>query len=197
VAGFLAPWAEDILHITLGTTYAGGAATLMIMFFYPIHQSMGQVGGTMAYATGQVAVHVKISIVFFVSSIMVTYFVLAPPDAHLPGLSLGSLGLAGKMVVMQFLSVNALAFYLSRSLGIKFDWLFQPVTVMLTAIVGFFAYSLSQDIFLVDSVISQLAISGVIYFFLTAFILYQLPWLVGMTRFELISQVRSIFIIFR
>jgi O-antigen/teichoic acid export membrane protein len=196
-AGFLAPWAEDILRITLGAAYMDGAATLMIMFFYPLHQSMGQIGGTMAYATGRVAAYVKIGMAFMAISIVVTYFALASAEAPMPGLGMGSLGLAGKMVVMQILSVNALAFYLSRSLGIKFDWLFQPVTALLTTGVGFFAYSLSQDIVWFDSVISKLAISGVLYFFLTAFTLYQLPWLVGITRVELISLVRRAFMIFR
>ena len=111
VAGFLAPWAEEILRITLGAAYVSGAATLMIMFFYPLHQSMGQIGGTMAYATGRVAGYVKIGMTFMVMSIVFTYFALASVDLPFPGLGLGSLGLAGKMVVMQILSVNILAWY--------------------------------------------------------------------------------------
>ncbi len=196
-AGFLAPWAEDILRITLGASYVGGVTTLIIMFFYPLHQSMGQIGGAMAYATGRVAAYVKIGMAFMAISIVVSYFALASADAPVPGLGMGSLGLAYKMVVMQILSVNALAFYLSRSLGIKFDWLFQVVSALITTCFGFFAYSLSQNIAWLDSVIYKLAISGVLYFFLMAFTIYKLPWLVGITRAELINLGRRAFVIFR
>ncbi len=194
---FLAPWAEEILRIALGAAYVGGTATLMIMFFYPLHQSMGQIASTIAFTTGGVVAYVKIGMAFMAISILVTYFVLASPDAPIPGLGMGSLGLASKMVLMQILSVNVLAFYLSRSLGIKFDWLFQPITILLTAGAGFFAFKFSQDIVLFDSVVFKLAVYGALYFLLIAFTVYRLPWLVGITRVEIISMVRRAFMIFR
>jgi O-antigen/teichoic acid export membrane protein len=193
-AGFLLPWAEEILRITLGAAYVGGAGTLMLMFCYPLHQSMGQIGGTMAYATGRVVVYVKISMVVMALSMVVTYFVLANSEAPLPGLGLGSIGLAGKMVVIQILSVNALAFYLSRSMGIKFDWLFQPVSGLLCAGAGLLSYTLSRAVLMNGSVFTQFAMAGAFYLLVTALSLYILPWLVGMTRSELISMVRRLFI---
>ena len=54
IAGFLMPWSEDLLRLILGASYVGGAATLTIMFLFPIHQSMGQIGGTLLYATERV-----------------------------------------------------------------------------------------------------------------------------------------------
>lgn len=173
-AGFLAPWAEDILRITLGAAYVSGASTLMVMFFYPLHQSMGQIGGTMAYATGRVAVYVNIGMVFMASSMVVTYFVLADATASLPGLGLGSLGLAGKMVVMQILSVNAVAFYLSRSLGIKFDWVFQPAAALACLSAGLLAYAIAQVLF-VDS--GQLWLAFVVASGLYATLLLSFIWL--------------------
>lgn len=188
-AGFLMPWAEEILHLTLGAAYVGGASTLMLMFFYPLHQSMGQIGGTMAYATGRVGVYVKIGMVVMTSSIVVTYFVLANAAAPLPGLKLGSLGLASKMVVMQIISVNALAYYLSRSLGIPFDWLFQPVAALLCTGAGLLSYSLSHAVLTSGVVFAQFVSAGVLYLLLIALSLYWLPWLVGMSRAELIGLV--------
>ena len=189
-AGFLAPWADDILHITLGPAYIGGAATLMIMFFYPLHQSIGQISAVMAFATGHVAAYVKMGIVAMTLSIIVTYFVLASAEAPLPGLELGSIGLAGKMVLIQIISVNALAFYLSRSLGVQFDWLFQPVAALLCMGVGLLAFTLSGTLLMNGAVIAQFAMAGFIYVLLTALSLYALPWLVGMTRSELVNLLR-------
>ncbi len=197
-AGFLAPWSEEILSITLGASYVGGAMTLTVMFFYPLHQSMGQIGGTMAYATGRVAPYVKMGMVFMSSSIFVTYIVLATPDAPLPGLAMGSLGLAGKMVVMQLIQVNALAFYLSRSLGIKFDWSFQPVVALACAGAGLLAHSASQ--FLLD--VSRylwfaLLVSGGVYAFLVLALLCVTPSLAGLRRADLFSAAATVLRVIR
>jgi len=174
------------LRITLGAAYVGGAATLMVMFLYPLHQSMGQIGGTMAYATGRVAVYVKLGMAFMAASIVATYFALASMDAPLPGLGLGALGLAGKMVVMQILSVNAQAWYLSRNLEFKFDWLFQPVATLACLGAGLLAYAFSH--FLMD-VSSQLwialLVSGVIYSMLMLALIGFAPSLAGLRRSDI------------
>lgn len=185
-AGFLVPWAEDILRITLGVAYVGGATTLMIMFLYPLHQSLGQIGGAMAYATGRVAVYVKLGMAFMAASIVATYFALASVDAPLPGLGLGALGLAGKMVVMQILSINALAWYLSRSLEFKFDWLFQPVAALACLGAGLLAYALPHFLIDVSSELwLALLVSGVIYFMLMLALIGFAPNLAGLRRSDI------------
>lgn len=189
-AGFFAPWSEDILRMTLGVAYVGGTTTLMIMFFYPLHQSMGQIGSAVAYAIGDVAAYVKIMTVAMIISIVMTYFVLANAEAPFPGLDLGSNGLAGKMLVVQILSVNALAFYLSRSLGVKFDWLFQPLSALLCSGAGLLAYGLSHALMANGATVAQFVVAGIFYLLLIVLSLYALPWLVGMTRSELVNLVR-------
>lgn len=189
-AGFFAPWAEDILRITLGAAYAGGASTLMLMFFYPLHQSMGQIGGTMAYATGRVAVYVKIGMAFMATSIVVTYFALADANAPLPGLGLGSLGLAGKMVVMQILSVNALAWYLARSLEIKFDWLFQPAAALACLAAGLLAYGVTHALFDVGSLIwIAFLAAGLLYAVMLLALVGMVPSLAGLRRTEIDAAI--------
>lgn len=189
-AGFLAPWAEDILRVTLGAAYVGGAATLMLMFFYPLHQSMGQIGGTMAYATGRVAVYVKLGMVVMAASIVVTYFVLADADAPLPGLGLGSPGLAGKMVVMQILAVNALAWYLARSLGIKFDWLFQPAAALACLAAGLLAYGMAHVLFDVGSQIwLAFVVAGLLYAILLLALIWLAPGLAGLRRADVLAAM--------
>ena len=78
IAGFLIPISDVILRNILGENYLGGALTLSIMFIYPVYQSMGQVGGTMLYASEKVSVQSIIGIVFMITSMIVTYLVLAP-----------------------------------------------------------------------------------------------------------------------
>lgn len=192
-AGFLVPWAGDILRITLGPAYAGGTTTLMIMFFYPLHQSMGQIGSTLAYATGRLSGYVQIGMVFMAFSIVVTYFLLADAEAPLPGLELGSVGLAIKMVVIQIFSVNALALYLSRSLGIKFDWLFQFTTSLSCCVAGLLAYSVSDSLFdLSTQIVLAMPVAVFLYALLMLVLVVFLPSLAGLSKADLVKAAKGL-----
>ena len=189
-AGFLTPWAEDILRVTLGAAYIGGATTLMIMFLYPLHQSMGQIGGAIAYATGRISAYVKLGMVFMASSIVAAYFILASSDAPLPGLQLGSLGLASKMVVMQILSVNLLAYYLARSLEIKFDWLFQPVVILACLCSGLLAYVIPHALLDMGSHLwTALLVSGMLYSMMLLIVIGLVPSLAGLHRTDITASL--------
>jgi len=140
----------------------------------------------MAYATGRVLAYVKIGMTFMAISIVVTYFALASADAHLPGWGLGSLGLAGKMVVMQILSVNILAWYLARSLEIKFDWFFQLVVALACLGAGSLAYGLSHTLFDMDSPIwLAFLVAGLIYGVMLLTLIATVPNLAGLRQTDI------------
>ena len=194
-AGILIPWSDAILSITLGLSYEGGSGVLAIMFFYPILQTMGFVGGTMLYATGRIRAQVIIGMLFMVTSIVVSYFVLAPSTAWIPGFGLESIGLAGKMVIMAFLQVNITAFYLARSMHIKFDWVYQPIIIFGCLALGWLAY-LSAGWFLKQGgipVILQMFISGLIYLLLLAIFILWSPSLAGISRSDIIRFLGSVY----
>lgn len=191
VAGFLIPWSEDILRLTLGPAYVGGAAALTIMFLYPLHQSMGQIGGTMLYATGRVRAQIVIGMLLMASSIVATYFVLAPAAAPIPGFGLGSTGLAGKMVIMQFLGVNVVALYLARSMQVSFDWIYQPVSGIGCLGAGWLAYVIPQWLFDVSAhVWFGWLVSGFLYSVMVLAMIWLAPSLAGVSRYEILSVVR-------
>lgn len=193
VAGFLIPWSEDILRLALGPAYAGGATALSIMFLYPLHQAMGQIGGTMMYATGRVRAQVAIGMVSMAASIVATYFVLAPLDAPMPGFALESAGLAGKVVVMQVLAVNAIAIYLARGLQIEFDWVYQPVGLFACLGMGWLAYAVPKG--LSDTaahVWFGMLASATLYLIMVAGLIWLRPSLAGLSRNEMLDVVRRI-----
>lgn len=193
VAGFLMPWSKDILHLTLGPAYVGGATALTIMFLYPIHQSMGQIGGTMLYATGQVRAQVVMGMFFMAASIVVTYFVLAPADAQMPGLDLGSAGLAGKIVILQFISVNVVAFYLARSLQMTFDWVYQPLSGLGCLGAGCLAYAIPRWLFDVAAhVWVGITVSAIIYVIMLFSLIWLSPSLVGLSRGSITYMARRV-----
>jgi len=190
VAGFLVPWSKALVLLLLGPEYASGAVTLAVMFLYPIHQSLGQIVGTLFLATEKVALQVKIGIAFMFAGVVVTYFVLAPADAALPGLALSSKGLAVKMVVLQLLQVNILAFVAARLWGWKFEWLFQPLTLLVCGACGWLAQRAAASIGGSLPIPAAMALGLAFYGTAMAFLVLSFPALIGLTRSELLAELQ-------
>jgi O-antigen/teichoic acid export membrane protein len=185
IAGFLLPWAEDLLQLMLGAAYVGGATTLAIMFLYPVHQSMGQIGSTMLYATQRVSIQVGVGIVFMLLSIVTTYFVLATPNAAVPGLGLASTGLAMKMVAIQIVQANLIAFIVTRIWSWSFDWLYQPVSLLGCLGLGWLAHLIVTAVAGSLPAPLVLGFGGVVYLVLLGAFVYAMPWTAGLSRAEL------------
>ena len=81
----------------------------------------------MLYATEKTRIQVVLGLVFMAISIVVIYFMLAPSTMTIPGLELASQGLAIKMVVMQLIQVNIMAWFIAKIFGWKLDWTYQVV----------------------------------------------------------------------
>lgn len=193
IAGFLIPWAEDILKIMLGGEYVGGAISLMIMFLYPVHQSMGQIGGTMLLATERVSIQVTTGIIFMLLSMVVTYLMLAPNDAIIPGLGMASEGLAIKMLLMQFIQVNVVAFIIARTWNWPFDWVYQPVSLLSCVGLGWLVWFVTTSLIFEDvSFYIEIVVAGVMYLLSIVVLVFCLPWLAGLTRNQLILEVSMI-----
>lgn len=192
ISGFLIPWSGEIVNIMLGATYIAAAPALAIMFLYPVHQSMGQIVGTMYYATGKTKPYANVVLAFMLISIPVTYFALAPKDALIAGFALGSTGVAVKMVVLQLISVNALAWWISRIYGWKYDWMHQVIGLGGAVLAGWLAYvsvaaatsGMQLHLFL------RGGLSFVLYSFLMAGMIWTMPWLLGMERAEILAIIR-------
>jgi O-antigen/teichoic acid export membrane protein len=192
-AGYLIPWSAELLRLILGAAYVGGATSLAIMLLFPIHQSMGQIGGTMLYATEHVSLQVMISIGTVLLGTCMTYLALAPATALVPGFGLGSTGLALKMVCTQLISANVLAYAISRTFNWSFDWIFQPLSLLGCVGLGWLAHAVV--VFGVPggmSVFVRLSFGAVLYTVLVACFLLVAPELAGLTRSELLSAARRV-----
>ena len=188
---FFIPWSKDLLIIMLGKSYEAGSITLAIMLIYPIHQSMGQIGNLILFATENVSLLVKIGIGFMLISIVVSYFVLAPKDALVPGLNLASEGLAIKMVVMQLLQVNIIAFFIAKLFKWEFDWIFQPLSIICCLIAGLLAHYIAVSILneVVWTLPYKLTFSAGVYLIFILIIIYFIPMLTGFSRKELFALI--------
>lgn len=191
ITGFLVPWSRQIVLTFLGPAYEDSWPVLAIMLLYPIHQSLGQVGGTMLLASGHTNKNLGLAIFFSLVAVPVSYLALAPHSGVLvPGLGLGAVGMAAKMVLLAMISANVQAWVIARYNGWSFDWKYQMFGIPLMLGLGYLAntivsFSWELDKSNINELIMPFGIAGIIY---TAFVLSVLlifPWLIGSTRSDL------------
>ena len=183
VAGAVFPWASEILLLTVGVEYVGGALTLMIMFLYPVHQTIGQICGSTLLATGHSRIQVVMGLIFMATSLVVSYFMLAPATNMVPGLGLASQGLAWKMVVLQIIQVNMWLWIIAKLFDWNYDWSYQVVGLSLILTAGFLSKLIMVQMFGLPLLIS-IIIATILYSLLVIGMLYTLPWMAGITRDE-------------
>lgn len=203
VSCFLAPWAEQLVDVLLGNAYHAAWPVLFLMLFYPIHQAMGQINGTLFMATGRNSPYMKITVVGLLVSIPVSYVLIAPgDDPALPGLGLGAMGLAFKIVGLNMVFVNIQSWVIARHFGNAFEWHYQIAVILMLLAVGFgcrFAVEglvpyISQVIggTSTPAVLIGIAGSGMIYLVCVFALLMRAPELAGMDRSEVIGLLDKI-----
>ena len=192
----LIPYAHQILILTVGQSFEAASLCLAIMFFYPIHQSLGQIYSTALYASRETKAYAKLGITVMLTSIVVTYFALAPRSGVIPGLQMGALGLALKMVVMQVISVNWQGWLIARINRWTFNGLFQIVVVAVLLVIGWtgkiFATLLSGFLTILRGGLAPMILGGVFYTGASFLILVRFPSLLGLRRSDAERLVNSI-----
>lgn len=194
-ACFLIPFSKEILVLLLGSKYEAGWLCLAIMFLYPIHQSLGQIRGTYLLAMVQTRLYSKLGIIMMMVSIPVTYFVLGSSSGTIPGLGLGSVGLALKMVILNIISVNILGYFICKLSRWKFDFLYQFESIALLLIASFgskgFLNWISHilNIFFHPLLLMILCIP--VYILMVGIIMYLFPGLSGIERKEIAGVIQT------
>jgi len=186
ISCLLIPFSREILTFLLGNSYQDAWFPLSLMFLYPIHQSMGQINGTMLYGIGKTKTRANIGMFFMAISIPTAYLLLAPKSNIIPGLQLGAVGMALKMVGWQLFSVNIMAFYVARYLNTSFDWRYQINVLLLLLPISFFSKICAQWIISLLSFshhfIVIITISTILYLGTLTALIYLFPSLAGIKR---------------
>ena len=188
VAGGLIPWAGEIIYISLGSAYVGGTITLAMMFFFPVFQSLGQICATMFYATGKTRIQVTVGMSFMVAGIIVTYLMLAPPDAIVPGFGLSSRGLVFKVILLTVISVNIQNWIIARIFGWHFKWLYQVAGLTIAVLAGWLVKYVTTGL-LPPAALTTMIVSSCGYLALMLGLAYAAPWMAGTSREEIRNVV--------
>lgn len=199
LSGLLIPWTHEIVAISLGEAYIMATPVMMVMFLYPIHQSMGQVGGTMLLASGKTSAYMIISGCFMLISLPVSYLIQAPPEATaFPGLGLGAEGMALKTVLLNVVSVNVQAWIVARYCAVKYDWFYQVVAVSGVVAIGYASRYFSGLFWELGEITSVTRMFLPFLFSLTAYLtgvfilIWSMPWLAGIERSEITNAIKKI-----
>lgn len=194
ISCFLIPWSEKLLIYLVGTEYLGGLSAFVLMLIYPIHQVIGQIAGTFLMATGRTQTQTIFGSVTLILGIVFSYFVLAPKDAFIPGLSLASDGLALKLVILQFMFVNFLCLIIKVKYKVKILGIEQVTIPFVLIGLAYLLKILITNSFGI-SLLPSIFLCGILYLIVLGIILKICPQLIGVTTNEqhiLISKLPKI-----
>jgi len=192
LSGFFIPWVDDIVRLCLGSDYMKGASAISVMLFYPLYQSLGQINGVMLLATGKTKIQLVHGGIFMTLSLPLSYWVLAPEEALIPGLALGSTGIAFKMVILQISNANFLIWWISREFKWKFEWEYQIAGMIGGVGAGWIAFEIVQwaDSVLMMNLPVRIGFALILDAVMMGMFIWFLPWVAGLTR----NEIKTLFI---
>lgn len=124
---------KEILSLLLGRDFAEAGKILMVMAFYPVSQVFGQMGSAIAIASGRTKEFAIITIITATIGLIISYILLVPKNSYIPGLGLGSFGLAIKTAAFGLLAVQPITFLNCRYLSISYGKLiFKKISILLS-----------------------------------------------------------------
>jgi len=183
---FIAFHASELLGLIAGEKFIAAAPALMIMAFYPAHQAYGQLGGAAFLASERTALLRNIGIAGLFISMPVTYFLIAPAGAKLPGLGMGSMGLALKSVIFNLIISQTYLVYNCRffKLNLVSFWWHQFYCLALLA-GGMFIIKAASGMVFGGFAVIRLISAFLIYISLVGIWVYMFPEVASLERFEL------------
>lgn len=189
---YVAVQADKVISIMGGQKFGDALMPVIVMAFYPIFQTYGQLCGSVFFAAGQTALYRNMGVVFVLVGLPLTYFLIAPADKF--GINAGATGLALKMVAIQVVGVNIMLYFNTRLLHLSYK---RFIILQLSGIVclaGLAACSMACIDYLLKlrshTFISFIS-AGVMYSALTATIMFIFPTVFGLRRDDIHLILRT------
>ena len=184
-----------LVEILAGDQYQLAIPVLALMAYYPLQQTYGQLNIAALKGSEKTVVVRNLGILVSIPDVLLSYFLLASPDAPIAGLGLGALGVAIRMVGYGLLSVQLYEWMSHRTFGLNyFNTLVQKLGVVLVVFIcaGLTLWGISG--MLVSAGLAgiwTLGISSAAYFTLVAAIALIKPDLAGLSRAEVRDNLQQ------
>ena len=173
---FMAFQTETIVAIFTDKRFDEASFVLMVIIFYPIHQTYGQLSGSIFYATGKTKLLRNISFVTQPIGIIFSFLFIYI-------LELEAVGLALKMILGQIIATNIQLYFNAKflNLNIKSLVLHQIYSVIFFTVLAF----ISTSIIFTDSLLFSFLLSGILYTFFVILATYMFPQIFALKRDEI------------
>lgn len=171
---FISMQSENILLIFTNDKFQNAHFALILMSYYPIHQTYGQLSGSIFYATSQTKLYRNIGIFSSLIGIFLSFIFIYTLD-------LGAVGMSINMLVVQLISTNIQLYFNSRFLNLELKYfIFHQIYSI--AFFAFFAFFATYFINL-NNPILEFIFSGVLYIILVTIFTYIFPQVFAMDRY--------------
>ena len=178
--------ARAIVRLFGGEAFTEALIPVQIMALYPVHQTYGQLAGSVFHAAGRTALLRNLTALECLYGFAATWFLLAPADLY--GLHLGATGLAVKTVGVQFITVNIYLLLVSRMVPLDYmqnlRYQFVALGLMLSLAFACRESTVALGFGTAEDFV-RFALSSVIYSCLVVALLMLVPRLTGLSRQEL------------
>jgi len=185
---FVAFESEILLQLFTDDKFKGAATALVIMAFYPIHQTYGQLSSSLFFATGKTRQYRNIGIVSSLIGLVFSFIFIY-------WLELGAAGFAYKMIFIQIIGVNIQLFFNVRFLKIRLLPFIQHQFFLLILFIGL-AFVSTQYLQFIESPLYQFLLAGIIYSIAILIIIVNAPHLFRTNKKELISVKNKVINLF-
>lgn len=191
VSIFFAIFSHYVVSALGGLSFSGSIPIFAVMALSPIHQTMGQLTNFLLVSIGKQQTYTRIGNLFLCTSLVASYFVLAPQSSTIPGAGLGALGLASKLFIFQLVFNNIYLYFLCRAIGSSFrSWIsFQIFGPLFFGAFSFLAKWLVEFQMAGASALTILIFGFLAYGLGVAIVILRMPFLVGLTKRDIENLV--------
>jgi O-antigen/teichoic acid export membrane protein len=174
---FIAFQSENLLMIFTDERFSGALAALIIMAFYPLHQTYGQINSALFFAMEKVDVYKNIGVLSTLLGLPLSFLFIY-------FLEWGAEGFAWKMVLLQLVAVNVQLYFNVKFLNLKFLSYIkhQLFALMFFVLIAVCSVSISPEF---SSDLLNVLFSGFLYALLVMVGVYLLPSVFSTSRNEL------------
>ena len=146
-----------------GNEFMGSSIVLSILCFYPLHQIVGQVNGSLFYASSRTKIY-SVNGIFFSILGFILVFILVD-SKFLFSFSLGAKGLAVAIILNQIISTNSLTYLNCKYMNISYLYFLkiQALYFFVFFIISFLCNEFIKNLIKIDDILLSSLLSILLY----------------------------------
>jgi O-antigen/teichoic acid export membrane protein len=196
LACWLSTSSAVLVQLVAGVRFHAAGNVLAVMSLYPVSQTMSQLATASLKATEHTASYARWTVLLSIPELLLTYLLLAPTSAPVPGLHLGAIGMAIKTALYGLVVAQVYDWLNCRFLGIQYARALGRRALALLAVGAAAAILIGAgDPWLRRAGMEQieaLIVCSVGYAAVIALMIWLWPGLAGLSRAQIVRGIRSL-----